>query len=361
MSNKTDVVINGRTIGPKHPPYLVAELSANHNGSLQKAKDHITLAAQHGADAIKLQTYSADTMTIDCDKADFVIKGGLWDQRQLYDLYQEASTPYDWHKPLFDHARQQGITCFSTPFDETAVDLLEDLNAPAYKIASFEAVDIPLIRYVAATKKPMIISTGMASQMEMAEAVDAARSGGCEQLILLHCISSYPTPSDQYHVRTMAAIAQTFGVAVGLSDHSLDDTAAMAAVALGGCFVEKHFIESRSQTGPDSSFSIEPQELTRLKQNIVNTWQCLGESGFHRAEIEEKNKQFRRSLYFIRDAKAGETITIDMVKKIRPGFGLPPKYFDQVIGQTLLHDVQRGEAVAWQHIQNGQGQNNQDG
>jgi len=353
MSNKTDVVINGRPIGPDHPPYLVAELSANHNGSLQKAKDHICLAAKHGADAIKLQTYSADTMTIDCHKPDFVIQGGLWDQRQLYDLYQEASTPYEWHKPLFDHARQQGITCFSTPFDESAVDLLEDLNAPAYKIASFEAVDLPPIRYVAATKKPIIISTGMASQIEMAEALDAARSGGCEQLILLHCISSYPTPSDQYHVRTMSAIAQTFDVVVGLSDHSLDDTAAMAAVALGGCFVEKHFIESRSQTGPDSSFSIEPSELSRLKQNLVNTWQCLGRAGFHRAQVEEKNKQFRRSLYFVADACAGDVITSDMVKKIRPGFGLAPKYLDDVVGQTLAQSVSRGDAVAWQHIVGG--------
>jgi len=345
-----DIIINGRPIGIGHAPYIIAELSANHNGSLQRALDTISETKARGANAIKLQTYTADTMTIDCDSEEFVIRGGLWDGYKLYDLYKEAQTPYEWHKAMFDHARDVGITCFSTPFDETAVDLLEDLNAPAYKIASFEATDLPLIKYVASTKKPMIMSTGMANLEEIEEMVQAARDGGCEEMIVLHCISSYPAPIDQSNLLTIPDLKKRLGVHVGLSDHTITNTASVVATALGAVLIEKHFILDRSDKGPDSSFSIEPDELEALVNQTKDTALSLGQAGYERKPAEEENIKFRRSLYFVKDIKEGEIITEDCVRRIRPGFGLDPKQQNTIIGKRLTKSVSRGDAVKDTHF-----------
>ena len=339
--------INNRPIGPDQPPYIIAELSANHNGSLERALATIDEAQRCGADAIKLQTYTADTMTIDCDGPDFMIQGGLWDGYKLYDLYKWAETPYEWHQAMFDHARQRGITVFSTPFDETAVDLLESLHTPAYKIASFEVVDLPLIRYVASTGKPMIMSTGMASETEIEEAFTAPREAGCQDLVLLHCISSYPAPLDQANLRQIPELAKRFGTLAGLSDHTLGTTASVAAVALGACVIEKHFTLSRADKGPDSEFSLEPADLQRLCHDAKEAWQALGKPGFERQRAEEGSKVFRRSLYFVKDLPAGHIIGPDDIRRIRPGMGLAPKYFDQVVGQRLSQAVNWGMPVNW--------------
>lgn len=339
--------ISGRKIGRDFPPYIIAELSANHNGSLDRALETISAAHRCGADAIKLQTYTPDTMTIDCDLPDFRIKGGLWDGYKLYDLYGEAHTPYEWHKPMFEHARRLGITVFSTPFDESAVDLLENLDTPAYKIASFEMTDLPLIRYVAQTGKPMIISTGMASELEIAEAVEAARDGGCQGLVLLHCISSYPAPIEQANLRQVPVLAQQFGVETGLSDHTLGTTASVAAVALGACVIEKHFTLSRVDKGPDSEFSLEPEDMERLCADTRDAWSALGSAGFQRQEAEEGSRVFRRSIYFVRDLPAGAVIKAEDIRRIRPGMGLAPKYFDELVGRRLKLNVMRGAPVSW--------------
>ena len=344
--NKT-FLINGRDIGSDRPPYIIAELSANHNGSLERALQTIDAAYQAGADAIKLQTYTADTMTIDCDREEFMIKGGLWDGYKLYDLYRWAETPFEWHQAMFEHARKLGITVFSTPFDESAVDLLEQLYAPAYKIASFENTDLPLIRYVAKTGKPMIMSTGMASEEEIAEAVDAARSAGCKELVLLHCISSYPAPMDQANLLQLSELGRRFDVVPGLSDHTLGTTASVAAVALGACVIEKHFTLSRADKGPDSEFSIEPDELKRLCQETHDVWQALGQVGYDRQPAEAGSKVFRRSIYFVRDLPAGSVIGPEDIRRIRPGMGLAPKYFDELLGKKLKVAVKRGMPTSW--------------
>ncbi len=346
----TTVTINGRKIGQKYPPYVIAELSANHNGVLQKALDTISEAKKCGADAIKLQTYSADTMTIDCDREEFYIRGGLWDGYKLYDLYQEAQTPFDWHKAMFDHARKVGITCFSTPFDETAVDLLEDLNTPAYKVASFEATDLPLIKYIAATKKPLIMSTGMANIEEIEEMVTAAREAGCNDLILLHCISSYPAPIEQSNLLTIPDMQKRLGVQIGLSDHTISNTASVVSVALGATLIEKHFILDRSEKGPDSDFSIEPDELKALCNDTKEAWSALGDAGYERKPAEEANIKFRRSVYFVKDMEAGEIITKAHIRRIRPGFGLPPKFEQQLIGKKVKGDIKIGTATNWDLI-----------
>ncbi len=346
----TTVTINSRKIGPEYPPYVIAELSANHNGVLQKALDTISEAKKCGADAIKLQTYSADTMTIDCDREEFYIRGGLWDGYKLYDLYQEAQTPFDWHKAMFDHARKVGITCFSTPFDETAVDLLEDLNTPAYKVASFEATDLPLIKYVAATKKPLIMSTGMANLEEIEEMVAAAREAGCNDLILLHCISSYPAPIEQSNLLTIPDMRKRLGVQIGLSDHTISNTASVVSVALGATLIEKHFILDRSEKGPDSDFSIEPDELKALCNDTKEAWSALGDAGYERKPAEEANIKFRRSVYFVKDMEAGEIITKAHIRRIRPGFGLPPKFEQQLIGKKVKGDIKIGTATNWDLI-----------
>lgn len=339
--------IDGRAIGPDQTPYIIAELSANHNGSLERALQTIDAAHKAGADAIKLQTYTADTMTIDCNREEFMIKGGLWDGYKLYDLYRWAETPFDWHQAMFAHARKLGITVFSTPFDESAVDLLEQLDTPAYKIASFENTDLPLIRYVAKTGKPMIMSTGMASEEEIAEALDAARGAGCTELVLLHCISSYPAPMDQANIRQLAELGRRFDVVPGLSDHTLGTTASVAAVALGACVIEKHFTLSRADKGPDNEFSIEPEELKRLCQDTHDAWQALGQVGYDRQPAEAESKVFRRSICFVRDLPAGSVIGPLDIRRIRPGMGLAPKYFDELLGKTLKVAVQRGASTSW--------------
>jgi pseudaminic acid synthase len=329
----TSLCIDSREIGGNEPPYVIAELSANHNGSLATAH---RIA---GADAVKLQTYTADTITLDCDAEEFRIRGGLWDGRTLYDLYQEAHMPWDWHKPLFDHARQLGITIFSSPFDNTAIDLLEDLNAPAYKIASFEAVDLPLIKYAASTGKPMIISTGMADADEIQEAIDAARAGGCKQLAILHCVSGYPAPAEDYNLRTIPNMIQRYGLVTGLSDHTLDNTTAITSVAMGACIIEKHFTLDRSGGGPDDSFSLEPAEMAALCRDAKTAWQALGKVDYGRKSSEQGNVKFRRSLYFVKDMKAGEVITRECIRSVRPGFGLAPKYLESLIGCKLVTSV----------------------
>lgn len=339
--------INGRLIGEGHPPYIIAELSANHNGSLAKALQAIEVAHRCGASAVKLQTYTADTLTINCDAPDFMIHGGLWDGYKLYDLYKWAQTPYEWHEAIFDYARKIGITIFSTPFDESAVDLLEGLEAPAYKIASFELVDIPLIRYVAQTGKPMIMSTGMASEAEIAEAVDAAYSAGCCSLVLLHCISSYPAPIEQANLRRMALLAKRFGTVAGLSDHTMGTTAAIAAIALGASVIEKHFTLSRADKGPDSDFSLEPDELSRLCEETHGAWSALGDGACQAQSAELGGLQFRRSVYFVRDLPMGSIVSAQDIRRIRPGMGLAPKYFDDLIGRRLCKDVTVGMATSW--------------
>ena len=339
--------INDRAIGPAHPPYIIAELSANHNGVLARALETIDAAVGCGADAIKLQTYTADTMTIDCDRPEFLIKGGLWDGYKLYDLYKWAETPFEWHQAMFEHARMRGITVFSTPFDETAVDLLESLDAPAYKVASFEVTDLSLIRYIAGTGKPMIMSTGMASEIEIEEAVSTAREAGCKNLVLLHCISSYPAPMDQANLRQMAELARRFGTIPGLSDHTLGTTASVAAVALGACVIEKHFTLSRADKGPDSEFSIEPAEFEKLCQDTRDVWSALGKVGYQRQPAEEGSKVFRRSVYFVRDLAAGTVVTSDDIRRIRPGMGLAPKHIDTLIGKRLKVGITRGTATSW--------------
>lgn len=337
--------IGSLEVGSHCPPLIVAEVSANHNGSLDRALATITAAKQCGADAVKIQTYTADTMTIDCDLPDFVIKGGLWNGYKLYDLYKWAQTPYEWHKPLFEHAKKEGITLFSTPFDETAVDLLESLNAPAYKIASFELTDLPLIEYVAKTGKPIILSTGMASELEIQEAITAARDAGCKELVLLHCISSYPTPIEQAHLRQIPALAEKFKVPVGLSDHTLGTTASVAAVALGACVIEKHFTLSRADQGPDCEFSLEPEELKRLCEEVKAAWLALGSVGFGREAAEENSKVFRRSLYIVEDVKKGEKLIAKNLKRIRPGMGLAAKYINTALGKTVNKDIKKGTAL----------------
>jgi len=339
------VVIAGREISRNQSPYIIAELSANHNGKLETALTIVEEAAKAGADAVKLQTYRPDTITLDSDTDDFKIKGGLWDGRTLYELYEEAHMPWEWHKPLFEHARKIGIPIFSSPFDKTAVDLLEDLNAPAYKIASFEAVDLPLIRYVAATGKPMIISTGMADAEEIEEAINAATEGGCKELAILHCVSGYPAPAEDYNLRTIPDMMDRFGLVTGLSDHTLDNTTAIASVVLGASIIEKHFTLDRNGGGPDDSFSLEPAELANLCRDSKTAWKALGEVDYGRKSSEQGNAQFRRSLYFVKDMEAGEVITEDCVRSVRPGYGLAPKYLEEILGKKVVSDIMANSPV----------------
>lgn len=342
----TNFAIEGRAIGSDYPPYVIAEMSANHNGKIENAFRIIEEAKIAGADAVKIQTYRPDTITLNCDTDEFRMFGGLWDGRTLYELYEEAHMPWEWHAPLFAHARKQGITIFSSPFDNTAVDLLEDLNAPAYKIASFEAVDLPLIKYVASTGKPMIISTGMADAQEIQEAIEAAREGGCKELAILHCVSGYPAPAEDYNLRTIPDLIQRFGLVTGLSDHTLDNTTAITSVAMGAAIIEKHFTLNRSGGGPDDSFSLEPAELAALCKGARTAWEALGKVNYVLKSSELGNIKFRRSLYFVKDLKAGQIITSDAVRSVRPGFGLEPKYLDKILGKRLNCDVSYGTRVA---------------
>lgn len=344
------IKICGKKIGPGFPPYIVAELSANHNGNVETARKIIEAAKQSGADAIKVQTYTADTLTIDCDHEDFRIHGGLWDGRTLYDLYEEAHMPWEWHQPLFEHARELGITIFSSPFDSTAVDLLEDLNTPAYKIASFELVDLPLIKYVSSTGKPMILSTGMANVEEIQEAIVTAREGGCKELAILHCVSGYPAPAEDYNLRVIPDMIQRFGLVTGLSDHTLDNITAIASIAMGVSIIEKHFTLDRKGGGPDDSFSLEPEDLRQLCKHTRIVWESLGQVNYERKTSENENVKFRRSLYVVQDIKAGDTITNENVKSIRPGFGLAPKFYDQVLGCIVNCNIRRGTPLSLEYL-----------
>ncbi len=350
MTQTPEIEIAGRKIGPDHEPYVICELSGNHNGSLDRALLMVDAAAATGCDAIKIQTYTADTITMDVDRPEFRIHGGLWDGRSLYELYQEAQTPFEWHAAIFERAKQLGVTIFSSPFDETAVDLLADLGAPAYKIASFEAVDLPLIRYAAAKGKPLIISTGMANQAEITAARDAALEAGAPGVVLLHCVSSYPATFEDANVRTVTDMAQRFGSPIGLSDHTPGTAASVAAVAMGACVIEKHFTLARSDGGPDAAFSLEPDEFAALVRDCKDAWKSLGRAHYDTLGSERASLLFRRSLYVTADVKAGEPLTKANVRSIRPGNGLAPVHLDAVLGKAASRDIARGEPLAWDMV-----------
>jgi N-acetylneuraminate synthase len=346
-----NITILDRKIGPCFPPYVIAEISANHNGRLDSALRLIEEAKIAGADAVKIQTYRPDTITLNSQKPDFQITNGLWAGRSLYQLYEWAHTPWSWHPILFEHARKVGITIFSSPFDSSAVDLLEELGAPAYKIASFEVVDLPLIRYVAKTGKPIIISTGMSDASEIQDAIIAAREVGCKELAILRCVSGYPAPASDYNLHTITDMRQRFGLVTGLSDHTPDNTVAIASVALGASIIEKHFTLNRAGGGPDDSFSLEHEELRDLCLKTRTAWEAMGSVNYARKSSETSNVKFRRSLYFVKPMKAGEIIPPDAIRSVRPGFGLAPKHFEGVVGRVLKTDVDFGMPVSWDVIQ----------
>ena len=350
MSNH--IKINGTSIGEKFTPYIIAEMSANHNGDIENALEIIKSAKLNGANAVKIQTYRPDTLTIKSEKDDFKIKEGLWKGKTLYDLYDWAHTPWEWHKDLFEFANETDITIFSSPFDKTAVDLLEDLNTPAYKIASFEIVDLPLIRYVASTKKPMIISTGMSSLEEIEEAVQTAKDGGCDEISLLHCVSGYPAPPSDYNLNTIIDIKKRFNLVTGISDHTLNNVTSISSIALGVSIIEKHFTLNRDGGGPDDTFSLEPKDLKDLCESAKIAWSSLGKIDYSRKSSELNNLKFRRSLYFIKDMKKGDSISLENVRSIRPGYGIKPKYLDLIIGKTITCDVKRGTPVKKEFINN---------
>lgn len=343
----SQIRIADRLIAPGEPPYIVAEMSANHLGDLDRAFAILEAAKAAGVDAVKIQTYTADTITLDHDSPEFVIHGGLWDGRSLHGLYQEAHTPWDWHEPLFAKARQLGLTLFSSPFDASAIDLLESLGAPAYKIASFELVDIPLIQRAAATGKPLIMSTGMADLGEIETAVRAARDAGCDELLLLHCVSGYPTPVEDSNLLTLPHLAAAFACPVGLSDHSPGGAVAVAAVTLGAVMVEKHFTLRRADGGPDAAFSLEPEELAALARDCRAAHAALGRISYERAPSEERSAAFRRSLYVSRPIRAGEILTVENVRSVRPANGLPPKHLPEVLGRRARIDLAAGTPLAW--------------
>ena len=341
--------IANRAIGAGQRPYLIAEMSGNHNQSLDRALEIVDAAAASGADAVKLQTYTADTMTLDLSGPGFVIEdpNSLWHGRQLYELYQEAHTPWDWHKPIMERAAALGIHCFSTPFDASAVDFLEQLDVPVYKIASFENTDLPLIRKVAATGKPMIISTGMASISEIDEAVATARGAGAKDIVLLKCTSTYPATPENSNLATIPNLAETFGCEVGLSDHTMGSGVAVAAVALGACVIEKHFTLARADGGVDSAFSMEPHEFRAMREEVDRAWQAIGKVTYGGTRAEEGSRAFRRSLYIAEDVRAGEELNAQNLRAVRPGFGLPPKFLDTLIGKRVARNLSAGTPVDW--------------
>jgi N-acetylneuraminate synthase len=342
--------IAGRPIGLEHPPFVIAELSGNHNGDIQRALALIDAAAEAGAEAVKLQTYTADTITIDHDGPGFRLEGGLWDGRTLHDLYSEAFTPYEWHEALFARARQRGLICFSSPFDETAVELLEGLDAPAFKIASFEAIDLPLIARAARSGKPLIISTGMTSPEEIGRAVRSARAAGAGGVCLLHCVSAYPATFAEANLTMIPRLAADYGCVVGLSDHTPGTAAAVAAIALGARVIEKHFTLARAEGGPDAAFSLEPAELKALVHDCRAAFDALGVAAYRRSETEAHNRQFRRSLYVVRDVPEGALLTGADVRSIRPGYGLDPARLPEVLGRTAARPLKRGEPFAMDMI-----------
>lgn len=343
------IKISNRRIGLDHPPFVIAEMSGNHNQSLERALEIVEAAASSGAHALKIQTYTPDTMTIDLDEREFHISDpkSLWAGTSLYKLYGEAYTPWEWHQPIFDRARELGIIPFSTPFDDTAVDFLENLDVPCYKIASFENTDLPLIRRVAATGKPLIISTGMASVAELDETVRAAREAGCKDLILLKCTSTYPATAENTNILTIPHLRELFGCEVGLSDHTMGVGVSVASVALGATVIEKHFTLNRADGGVDSAFSMEPAEMAQLVLESERAWQALGQVSYGPTEAEKKSTQYRRSLYVVQDLKAGDTLTSKNLRAIRPGLGLPPKYLHTLLGCRVNRDVKKGTPVEW--------------
>ncbi|MGI0534869.1 pseudaminic acid synthase [Bacillus pfraonensis] len=347
-----DVEINGRKIGRNQQPFIIAEMSGNHNQSLERALQIVEAATKAGAHALKIQTYTADTMTLDIDNKDFKIEDAdsLWKGNTLYKLYQQAYTPWEWHKPIFNKCKELGITPFSTPFDETAVDFLESLNVPCYKIASFENTDIPLICKAASTGKPLIISTGMATISELDETVKAAKSAGCKDLILLKCTSTYPASPENTNIYTIPHMRELFQCEVGLSDHTLGVGTAVASVALGATVIEKHFTLSRADGGVDSAFSMEADELKSLVMETERAWQALGKVYYGPTEMEKSSLKFRRSLYVAQDMKAGDLLTTENIKAIRPGYGLAPKYLPILLGKKVKKDVVKGTPVNWDLI-----------
>jgi N-acetylneuraminate synthase len=347
------VKIGNRVVGNGHPPLIVAEMSANHNQSLDRALEIVDAAAEAGADALKIQTYTADTITLDIDEDEFFISdpNSLWKGKSLYKLYQEAYTPWEWHEHIFERCRHHGIIGFSSPFDKTAVDYLENLDVPCYKIASFELVDLPLIKYVAATGKPMILSTGMANTEEIHEAIDTARLGGCKEIAVLHCVSGYPAPAEDYNLRVIPDMIERYGLVTGLSDHTLGNITAITSIAMGASIIEKHFTLDKNNGGPDDSFSLEPEELENLCKDSKTAWESLGQISYERKKSERKNAVFRRSLYVVRNIKAGEIITKENVRSIRPGFGIAPKFFEQVMGRVALHDIGRGKPLSMEDLE----------
>lgn len=341
--------IASRRIGPGEPPFVIAEMSGNHNQSLERALEIVDAAARAGAHGLKIQTYTPDTMTLDLDEREFHISDpkSLWSGTSLYKLYGEAYTPWEWHEPIFQRARDLGMIPFSTPFDATSVDFLEGLGVSCYKIASFENTDLPLIRRVAATGKPMIISTGMASLAELDETVRAARDSGCKDLVLLKCTSTYPATPENTNILTIPHLRDLFGCQVGLSDHTMGLGVSVASVALGATVIEKHFTLARADGGVDSAFSLEPEEMARLVVETEQAWKSLGTISYGPTEAERKSLQFRRSLYVVQDLKAGDVLTAENVRAIRPGLGLPPKFLDQVLGKVIRRDTPRGTALTW--------------
>jgi pseudaminic acid synthase len=346
------ITINNKKIGLGQRPFIIAEMSGNHNQSLERALEIVESAAKTGAHALKIQTYTPDTMTLDLDEREFHISDpkSLWAGSSLYKLYGEAYTPWEWHKPIFDRARELGIVAFSTPFDDSAVDFLESLDVPCYKIASFENTDLPLIRKVAATGKPLIISTGMASIAELDETVKAAREAGCKDLILLKCTSTYPATASNTNILTIPHMRELFDCEVGLSDHTMGIGVSVASAALGATVIEKHFTLSRDDSGVDSTFSMEPAEMTQLVLETERAWQALGKVSYGATEAEKKSIMFRRSLYVVKDINAGEVLTNENVRAIRPGLGLPIKYLDVVLGKTAKQEIKRGTGLRWDFL-----------
>ena len=346
------IAIGGRKIGRQHVPFIIAEMSGNHNQSLARALEIVEAVAKTGAHALKIQTYTPDTMTLDIDEREFHISDpkSLWAGTSLYKLYGEAYTPWEWHKPIFDRARELGIIAFSTPFDDTAVDFLESLDVPCYKIASFENTDLPLIRRVAATGKPLIISTGMATVAELDETVRAARESGCKDLILLKCTSTYPATAANTNIMTIPHLRELFGCEVGLSDHTMGVGVSVASVAMGAAVIEKHFTLSRADGGVDSSFSMEPAEMAQLVDETERAWQALGKVSYGPTAKEMESLVYRRSLYFVKDLKEGEILTQENVRAIRPGSGLPTKYLHVVLGKAVSRNVKVGTALSWELI-----------
>jgi len=343
------VSVLSERIGPSTPPFVIAEMSGNHNHSLERALAIVEAAAAAGAHGLKIQTYTPDTMTLDINEREFCISDpkSLWTGRSLYDLYGEAYTPWDWHQPIFDRARELGLVAFSTPFDDTSVEFLETLNVPCYKIASFENTDLPLIRRVAATGKPLIISTGMATLAELDDAVRAARGAGCRDLILLKCTSTYPASPTNTNLRTIPHLRELFACEVGLSDHTMGVGVAVAAVALGATVIEKHFTLRRADGGVDSSFSMEPAELAQLMTETERAWQAQGDVRYGTMDAEQGSVIFRRSLYVVQDVRSGEALTPENLRAIRPGLGLPTKHLEHVLGRRVKGDVKRGTALRW--------------